>query len=116
MDRPRRDSSWVLAGVRAVPFTRARFRYDDGRRGERLAALDERFRRALEQEHQSGMAVRPLVSEPIPARKAVRVQWRWVCDTQLHPDARHDDSWFDRGQCVSRQARAFEQSEMVRDR
>src|SRR5262245_34919850 len=100
VDRARRDSGWVLVGVRALPSARARFRYDDCRRAERLAALDERVRRALEQEHESGVAIRRVVPKSFPARKAVRVQRRRVCDAQLHPDARHDDPWIDRGQCV----------------
>src|SRR5215475_3433792 len=62
------------------------------------------------------MAVRRLVSESFPTRKTVRVQWRRVCDAQLHPDARNNDPWSDRWQCVSQQARAAEESEMVRGR
>ena len=62
-----------------------------GRRAGRLAAPLLRLSRALQQELESGVGVRHLVPQPVPAREAVPVQRRRLVDAELHPDAGDDD-------------------------
>src|SRR5437879_4099135 len=52
----------------------------------------QRVRRALGQEFESRQCLRPVVSESVTAHQAVRREWRWISDTQLHSHARYHDS------------------------
>ena len=66
-------------------------RHEDGGRPARLAAPRDGLCRALGQEHERSPPGRPMVPEPVPARAAVRVQWRRLSDAQFRAIAGDDD-------------------------
>ena len=90
---------WVALGVilvgywgafAAYPARRARLRLPGRRRPGRLAAPRDRPRRALEQEQQPGLGVRPLVPQPVSPGKPLHPQRRRLRDAELHPDPGDD--------------------------
>ena len=94
--RPTRDA-WIAFGLILVGYWAAFALYplpgpgfDWSAAGDtrRLAVQLPGLRGALEQEHQPGLGVRPLVPEPVPARRLVHVQRRRLRHAQFHPDAR----------------------------
>ena len=90
------------AGVRGLPAARGRLRLPGRRRQGRLAAPRHRLRRALEQEQQPGLGVRPLVPQPVSPGKPLHAQRRRLRDAQLHPDPGDDDPGPDRRRLAAR--------------
>ena len=90
--------SVILVGYWAAfalyPLPAGDFDFASHRRVAGLATttLAQWLRGALEQEHQSGLGLRCLVAEPLPAGETVCVQRRRVIHAQFHSHAGHDDS------------------------
>src|SRR5207247_6993070 len=59
------------------------------------------IRCALEQELQFRKPLRPVVPEPVPARKSLRVQLGWIPHTEFHSYAGHNDPGLDRRALVA---------------
>ena len=90
---------WVALGVVLVgywgafapyPAAGPDFDYAGGRRAGRLAAPRDRARRALEQERQPGLGVRPVVPQPVSPGKRLHPQRGRVRHAELHPDPGDD--------------------------
>ena len=104
MGGARLDSLRILAGVGPVSGGAREFRLARRRRSrdvERAAQLHG-ILGALEQELQFRQPLRPVVPEPVPARKFLRVQLRWIPHAEFHSDAGHDDPGPDRRALVAR--------------
>ncbi len=95
-------SDRLLGSVRALSGA-ARLQLSGGRRPQRLAPSLLRLRGPLEQEQQPGLGVRPVVPQPLPARKTVHLQRRRLCHAQLHSHARHHDPRPNRRRLAQRQ-------------
>ncbi len=93
--------SWIALGVLLVgywavfalyPLPGPNFRLVADGRQSRLGTPPHRLRRALEQKYQRRLGLRPLVSESVPAREAVSIQWRRVRYPQFYPYPGYHDS------------------------
>src|SRR5207247_9355680 len=82
-------SGWVLAGVCALPAAARQLRLCPGGRATRVAP-PAGVRRALGQEHQPGRRLRPVVSQPVPARAAVRLQRWWLDRKSTRLNSSHE--------------------------
>ena len=98
--RPR--TQWIVAIIilfltwlafALYPLSAVDFDWAQCRRAGRLGAPDG-LCRPLGEEHQHRRGFRPLVPEPLSARRTVPLQSRRIHDTELRPFDCHDDLWF----------------------